>query len=319
MNRQRKAVIAENAVSSVETFTLGGYAQKVLIEGRSEDLPVLVTFHGGPGTPIPFCVGCRGLFPEITDKYILVCWDQYGSGINNAEINDNFTIEHFVDMTVDLVKNLKNRFPHNKLYLFGMSWGSILSAKTAERNPELINGVLAYGQVLKAPMLTQDTLHAILESNAPVKVKDKCKLILSKEHFDKDDCMKMSKYVRRYTEGYTNSSEPKSPVGSMIKSIMTGPDYKFKDFIAIFKNGYLKNKSLMKELSEIDLSTTMSDIKTPYHIIQGNTDIVTPTNMIMKFVKSCGNPNLTCDVVQNAAHFPGMNGMTVIMETLKDM
>ena len=48
------------------TFSLGGYPQKVLIEGRSQELPVVITLHGGPGTPIPFSVGCRGLFPEFT-------------------------------------------------------------------------------------------------------------------------------------------------------------------------------------------------------------------------------------------------------------
>lgn len=152
MNKQRKKIIAENAVSTIETFSLGGYEQKVLLEGKREDLPILLALHGGPGTPIPFCVGCRGLFPEITDKYILVCWDQYGCGINNAEIDDRFTIDHFVDMTVDLVRILKERFPENRLYLFAMSWGSLLSAKAAVRIPELINGVLVYGQVLRAPM-----------------------------------------------------------------------------------------------------------------------------------------------------------------------
>lgn len=31
----------------------------MLIEGKNKDLPVVITLHGGPGTPIPFSVGCR--------------------------------------------------------------------------------------------------------------------------------------------------------------------------------------------------------------------------------------------------------------------
>lgn len=47
----------------------------MLVDGRMENLPIVITLHGGPGTPIPFSVGCRGLFPEFTDRFIMVYWD----------------------------------------------------------------------------------------------------------------------------------------------------------------------------------------------------------------------------------------------------
>lgn len=197
-----------------------------------------------------------------------------------------------------------------------MSWGSVLSAKAAERVPELINGVLAYGQVLKSLMHTEETLQAVLSSNAPAKVKEDIKAVYAKEHLESKDCMKISGYIRKYTEGYTNKKEPKSPMGSMIKGILSSPDYRFKDFTAIVKNGYNKNQSLILALSEIDLSPTLKKVNIPYHIIQGDTDIVTSTNMIVEFVKSCGNPQLTCEVIKDAAHMPGMNGMGAIMKTI---
>lgn len=319
MNRTRQKIIKKNAISQIETFTLGGYEQKVMLEGKETDFPILIALHGGPGTPIPFCVGVRGLFPEITEKYILVCWDQYGCGINNAPVSDNFTIDDYVEMTIDLVKILKERFTENKLFLFGMSWGSVLSAKTAERIPELLSGVLTYGQVVKKLMHSNETLQAILKSNASKKVKDTVETICSKEHLDDKDCMNLSKYVRKYTEGYTNKKEPKCPMGSMIKGIMTSPDYQFKDFIAIVKNGYMKNRSLITALSEIDLQSVLAKIDVPYHIIQGDTDIVTSTNMLVAFVKSCSNPNITCEVVENAAHMPGMNGMGAVMNAIEKL
>lgn len=63
--------------------------------------------HGGPGTPIPMSVGCRGLFPEFTDNFIVVYWDQLGCGINNYVIDDAFSIDSFVQMTEDLVEHIK--------------------------------------------------------------------------------------------------------------------------------------------------------------------------------------------------------------------
>ena len=76
MNKTRKQYIKSCEVSEVVTLTLGGYEQKVLIEGKRKDLPVVITLHGGPGSPVPFSVGCRGLFPEWTSKAIMVFWDQ---------------------------------------------------------------------------------------------------------------------------------------------------------------------------------------------------------------------------------------------------
>lgn len=72
---KRKKYIESCQVSELKTYSLNGYPQKVLLEGRHSTSPVLIFLHGGPGSPIPFGAGSRGLFPEITDivtstKYI---------------------------------------------------------------------------------------------------------------------------------------------------------------------------------------------------------------------------------------------------------
>lgn len=120
---KRKSVISNNEISEVCIFSLGGYEQKVLIEGKKKDLPIVITLHGGPGTPIPFSVGCRGLFPMFTDNYIMVYWDQLGCGINNYVIDDTFSVKSFVQMAEELIEQIKARFPNNKVMIFSTSWG----------------------------------------------------------------------------------------------------------------------------------------------------------------------------------------------------
>lgn len=108
---KRKDGILSNEISELCVFTLNRYEQKVLIEGKRKDSPIIITLHGGPGTPIPFSVGCRGLFPAFTDIFIMVYWDQLGSGINNYVIDDTFSIDSFVQMTEELVAQIKKNFP----------------------------------------------------------------------------------------------------------------------------------------------------------------------------------------------------------------
>ena len=121
LNKKRKEIIANNEVSEIHTLNLGGYNQKILVEGKKKDLPIVIFLHGGPGTPIPFSVGCRGLFPQFTDKFIMVYWDQLGCGINNHVIDEQFTIETFVNMTKDLICEIKKMFPDNPIYIFATS------------------------------------------------------------------------------------------------------------------------------------------------------------------------------------------------------
>lgn len=319
MNKTRKTVINNNEISAVETFNLGGYEQKVLIEGKRKDLPIVVCLHGGPGCPIPFSVGCRGLFPEFTNKFIMVYWDQLGCGINNYKIDDSFNINMFVNMTVDLIKILKNKYTENKLFIFAVSWGSVLSAKAVSAVPNLIDGVAVYGQVMKELSFNQEVFDTLKKSSAPEKVKKQINLLNQKDEHLIGDLKIVAKWIRKYTDGYQYKSEKSLPIGSVIKGLLFSPDYQFRDFIAIVKNGYQKNKSLLLELMKIDISETLAGVEKPYYIIQGNTDIVTSTKAISEFVSSCSNANLHCEIIKNSGHLPSNRGMEAIVNQLSTM
>lgn len=52
MDKTRSAYISSCEVSEIAEVTLGGYSQKIAIEGKSKSLPVVITLHGGPGSPL---------------------------------------------------------------------------------------------------------------------------------------------------------------------------------------------------------------------------------------------------------------------------
>lgn len=59
---KNKKIKSNNEISELCSFYLGGYQQKVLIEGKSKDNPIVITLHGGPGTPIPFLLDAEDYF-----------------------------------------------------------------------------------------------------------------------------------------------------------------------------------------------------------------------------------------------------------------
>ncbi len=313
MNKQRKSLINSNEVSKVVEYNLGGYPQKVMLDGKSAGSPILLSLHGGPAMPIPFSVGCRGMFPEFTEHFILVCWDQLGCGINDYTIDDSFSIDCFVDMTVDLIRELKKEFPSNKLIIFGTSWGSILAVKAANRIGELVDNVIVMGQIVKDLFFNDEVYETLEQAKLSKKSRIAFKGLQERSSHTPEDMKIIAALIRRYTQGYQAKEDEKTPMGKIIVGLLTSPDYSFKDFVAMMINGFSKNQSIWRELLKLDISAELMRVNVPYLVLQGDMDIVTSTKDISLFVEQCGNPNLSLHFIKNCGHLPGKGAMDEIL------
>lgn len=312
---KNKVIKSDNEISEICSFSLGGYQQKVLIEGKSKENPIVITLHGGPGTPIPFSVGCRGLFPVFTNDFIMVYWDQLGCGINNHIIDDTFSVDTFVEMTEDLIKCIKEKFTDNRIIIFSTSWGSILSAKLLEKNPNAVYAVVACGQIVKNVFFCDEVKEALAKSKLSKKKLERIRSVTA-ENYTAKDMQLISNALRKYTDAYQNKTGKKAPIGSIIKGLMKSPDYTMKDFKAIVINGYMKNRSLWKEITRINLTEQLSNVKIPYMILQGDTDIVASTKQVEELIANSNNSNLKCKVVANTGHMPGVEMMDTLLTAL---
>lgn len=311
MNKTRKQIIAGNEISELYTFTLGGAAQKVLVEGKRRDLPVVITLHGGPGSPIPFSVGCRGLFPEFTDRFIMVYWDQLGCGINDCRLGDKYAIEDFVRMTDDLIAEIRKLFPENRIILFGMSWGSVLALRCSQN----ADAVVTWGQILHSLFLNDIVYDALAKAGLPAGKLKRIKAV-TPDNFTDSDMKLISGSIRKHTDGYTNKNGKQAPMGPIIKGLLTAPDYRFRDFKAIMVNGTASSTRLWQELLKIDLTDELVRVCVPYCILQGDTDIVSPTEYAVRTVENAGNELLSLRITENSGHMPGEDGMQAVFDAL---
>ncbi|MED9903647.1 MAG: alpha/beta fold hydrolase [Lachnospiraceae bacterium] len=230
-------------------------------------------------------------------------------------IDDSFSIDSFVTMTLDLVHKVRALFPNNKIYIFAVSWGSILSAKVLEKESKLVDGILVYGQIVKDVFFNEEVIAAL----------DKMKLSKSKLEIIKaakrdkvspKELRLVSASIRKYTEGNQNKKGTPAPLGTIIKGLLTSPDYRFRDFKAMVINGYQKNRSLWNEILQIDLADTLNNVQIPYVILQGDTDIVASASTVKTLVQNSSNSNLQCEMIENSGHEPGKEGMERVVEKL---
>ena len=134
-NRQKNQSDHTTPVHEKTFVTLGGEQQYVEMTGRSDQLPVLLFLHGGPGWPqTPHL---RYFNAELTKHMIVVSWDQAGCGqsyLKNPHPK-KLSNESLIHDAHELTQYLKKKFNKKKIFLLGFSYGSVIGLQLAKRYP----------------------------------------------------------------------------------------------------------------------------------------------------------------------------------------
>lgn len=156
IRNQSKRLIAAGGISSVEEVRLGGLKQYVLIQAEDASKPVLLVLHGGPGMPVPG-VGCRGVdwvfnlsTAELIKHFTVVFRDQRGTGKTYAAETpaSSMNMEQFLTDASELTDWLRARFQTDKIFLSGVSRGSIIGIQLAHRYPDKFHAYIGIAQIV---------------------------------------------------------------------------------------------------------------------------------------------------------------------------
>ena len=134
-------------IALLESVTLGGHRQWVLVRGADKTNPILLFLHGGPGSPY---MGLAHAFQGDLEKhFVVVQWDQRGSGKSFPDTPPgSMTVDQFRADTHELVLWLRQRFHRDKIYLLGHSWGAFLGISEAKSHPENLYAYIGAGQMI---------------------------------------------------------------------------------------------------------------------------------------------------------------------------
>ena len=150
-NQEKKSnTSSKNAVYEKTFIELGGEEQYVEIKGASDQLPVLLFLHGGPGWPqTPHL---RYFNSDLTKEMILVSWDQAGCG-QSYMINPtpkNLSPESLLDDAHELTQYLKKKYNKKKVFLLGFSYGSVIGLQLANKYPEDYYAYIGVSQLINS-------------------------------------------------------------------------------------------------------------------------------------------------------------------------
>lgn len=299
------------------TVCLGGHSQKISMEGRQSDLPVMIMFHGGPWGPVIYGMAYRGYYPELAEHFILVWWDQYGCGKNyNKTVSDAVTVETFAGMAVELVDQVAGLFPQNDLYLNGNSFGSYLSMTAASQRQDKVKGVINVGPIMDMPHSTDNFYRACESSLRP---KEKAELAKLRG----GDYIHYALRLEALAEKYTNCAHYRGKEGSDALTgkwtlrLLTSPDYHLKDIIGVFKAYSTVGKRFLpmwNSLGEIDLREIAETLPLPVLYLQGSEELYVMPEELEALAQR--HRNITYCKIPYCGHIPTVEGWKLILQAV---
>ena len=135
------------SIATLEKVNLNGTEQWISIRGQDATKPLLL--HLGMGGPGGGGFATRTLFAPLEKDFVVVSWDEPGTGKSyNAMPISELTTQRFVDDAHELTLYLRERFHQEKIYIYGVSWTSILGVWLVQEYPELYYAYIGNGQMV---------------------------------------------------------------------------------------------------------------------------------------------------------------------------
>ena len=305
--KDKNGKIMDHSIAKLESVDLNNRREWISIRGQDKENPVLLFLAGGPGGSQMAAV--RHELSELEKHFVVVVWDQPGSGKSFSVGNEKLTVDTYIKDGLALTEYLRKQFDQDKIYLVGESWGSALGVFLASESPNYYHAVIGTGQMvdfLETENLDYDKAFEIAEEKGDT---DKIKTLKENgrpPYFGSDVTWKSAEYLN-YLSSYMSSNP----------EIQNGGYHTFRDIFSseysiIDKINYLRGivttfNHVYPQLYDMDLRRDYSSINVPVYFFLGRHDINAPTSLAEDYLNILEAPHKEIVWYEYSGHSPWIN------------
>ena len=309
---------SKKAMGVEEYVLINGIHQYLFHSGTTDENPVLLFLHGGPGSSAAlFAHAFQDKWEEL---FTVIHWDQRGTGKTLTKNPEAYpTVDMLLQDVLEIVHYLKSRYHKQKIVLLGHSWGSVLGSLFIKDHPEEVAYYIGVGQVMNK--LASERLSYAKVKEVIVQANDSRDLKKLEAlgdypgaQFD-TQWLKKSLQLRKLQGKYHLTR--KSNV-SPLKTLLTSPLFQFSDLSALIK-GNKANKELMAFLGSFDVNTNPGEYQVPLYYIAGEDDWQTPAALTHDYVQRIKAPDNKICIIPNAGHMTMVDQPTLFLSILRDI
>jgi pimeloyl-ACP methyl ester carboxylesterase len=296
------------SIAELTTVELGGHEQAISIRAADPDKPVLLYLSGGPGqSDIAFA---RALLEPLTADFVVVVWDQRGSGKSYAALDptSTYTLDGLVGDTIALTEYLRERFAEEKIYLLGESWGSTLGVLAVQERPELFHAYIGSGQMVSQRVTDQiiwRDLLAYADRTGNGELYDQVLTLGEPPYRD-------TPWANSVIMGYYGLLEtPYDPPAAYVargeasgvgQFGLLGSEYSFVENANLIR-GLVDMFSLMyPQLQEIDFRTDVPELDVPVYLLDGENELRGRRELAHEWFTQLTAPNKELITYADAGH-----------------
>jgi len=284
-------------------LSLGGIQQWISIRGISEQKPILIFLHGGPG------ISLNALFEyynsELENNFLVVNWDQRGAGKSFSKFipPESMKVDTFVSDLKELVEYLKKRFGKEKVCILGESWGSLLGIKYAQKYPEDVFAFIGTGQV--SNMKESERLgYEFVLSEAKKTGNKKALRQLKKVSEYPGETIKDVKITRKWWSKFALKLYEKPSQLFLLRNMFRSKQFSVFDFIRLFRGHKMSLKLLWNEIYETNLFEEVSELNVPVYFLLGRHDHQVSSALAEEYFKILKAPKKQIVWFENSGHNP---------------
>jgi len=299
-------------IQEARFVTLGGIEQWISIRSENRANPVLLVVHGGPGeAQWPQAE----IFKPWEKAFTVVQWDQRGTGHTFGRYGTNtpdVSLDRISRDGAELAQYLCRELGKKKIIVLGHSWGSIVAIHMVQMRPELFAAYVGTGQA----------------SSWSAVVNTQFNLLLAKARREHDEVT-----VKKLEGiGRPDSLTPSQFFSLNGRSIWASEDQAWiqhlrsewpkieardpKDAKDLDDGMNFSGEKVQPDQFATDLPKTACNIDTAFFVIQGQDDVIAPTQGAVDYFKCVKAPKKQLILIPHAGHFAWMTASDRFLRAL---
>ncbi len=296
------------SIARLEQVSLGGQSQTILIRTQDPENPVLLYLSGGPGqSDLGYT---RVLFEDLTDDFVVVSWDQRGTGKSYPALDptDDLTIGQAVADTIELTDYLRERFDEEKIYLIGESYGTLLGVLTVQQRPDLYHAWIASGQMVDIQETDRRLYHRMLEYAEEHQLPELTAQMEAYGEPPYEDIPFANGTVMGYYEALYDPYTPPRAYIEQGTEANLGPmnlfsaEYNLVDRVNVLRGLIDMFTVMYPQLQQIDFRQDVRELEVPVYILDGAAEVPARRDLTLEWFELLEAPKKQLFTFENAAH-----------------
>jgi pimeloyl-ACP methyl ester carboxylesterase len=310
------AIRTPNGIDEGFFVRAGDIDQWISVRGEDRDNPVVLVLHGGPATSyMSFAV-----FFQLWEKHFtIVQWDRRGVGKtfgrNGRARSGEMTLDRIAQDGNEIAEFLRRHLNKRKIILLGHSMGSMIGILMAARRPDLFHAYVGTEQIIDMARNEEISYQTILE---------RARSLGNATTVKRLERIGAPPYRKPMDWGVKQrAAEMADPAYGQVARRIRGmvlfsPSYSLKDILDFIAGSMFCISKLYAQWMAFDARRLGTSFQTPIFIIEGENDVMTPSELAREWVSTISAPQKAFVPIKGASHLAFVTAADAYLAELVD-